>query len=80
MGEAVAGWGQGRCCSKVWLVSAGTLPGCRWPLDARTSPLYCRLPLYCLQYIRFLTQTKAYSQILGRIFAGQRKNRFVQEE
>jgi hypothetical protein len=42
--------------------------------------LYCRLPLYCLQYIRFLTQTKAYSQILGRIFAGQRKNRFVQEE
>ena len=44
--------------------------------------LYCRAspPPYRLQYIRFLTQTKAYSQILGRIFAGQRKNRFVQEE
>lgn len=31
------------------------------------------------QYIRFLTQSKAYGQILGRIVAGQRKNRFVQE-
>lgn len=30
-------------------------------------------------YIRYLTQTKAYSQILARIVAGQRKNRFVQE-
>ncbi|PSC76397.1 chlorophyll(ide) b reductase chloroplastic isoform X2 [Micractinium conductrix] len=32
------------------------------------------------QYIRFLNQAKAYSQILGRIFGGARKNRFVQEE
>ena len=48
--------------------------------NPRTSahPLICpALPR--LQYIRYLTQTKAYSQILGRIVAGQRKNRFVQE-
>ena len=56
-------------------LAAGTLPGCH-----RCIPVLPPPPLYRLQYIRFLTQTKAYSQILGRIFAGQRKNRFVQEE
>ncbi|KAL4855752.1 Chlorophyll(ide) b reductase [Chlorella vulgaris] len=32
------------------------------------------------QYIRYLTQTKAYSQIFARLLTGQRKNRFVAEE
>lgn len=32
------------------------------------------------QYIRYLTQTKAYSQIFARLFTGQRKNRFVAED
>ena len=31
-------------------------------------------------YIRFLTKGKAYTQILGRLLAGQRKNRWVTEE
>ncbi|EFN50976.1 hypothetical protein CHLNCDRAFT_141620 [Chlorella variabilis] len=31
-------------------------------------------------YIRYLTQTKAYSQIFARLFTGQRKNRFVAED
>ena len=40
------------------------------------------LPLLPLpaQYIRFLTQQKAYSQIFSRLLTGARKNRFVQEE
>ena len=33
-----------------------------------------------LQYIRFLTQQKAYSQIFARLLTGARKNRFVAEE
>lgn len=32
------------------------------------------------QYIRFLTQQKAYSQIFARLLTGARKNRFVSEE
>jgi hypothetical protein len=36
--------------------------------------------LSLLQYIRYLTQTKAYSQIFARLITGQRKNRFVAEE
>lgn len=39
-----------------------------------------RRPPLPLQYIRYLTQTKAYSQIFARLFTGQRKNRFVTEE
>lgn len=31
-------------------------------------------------YIKFLTKPKAYSQIIGRLIGGRRKNRFVQEE
>eukprot|EP00891_Asterochloris_glomerata_P006421 jgi/Astpho2/6421/Aster-08104 len=31
-------------------------------------------------YIRFLTKGKAYTQILGRLLAGRRKNRWVTEE
>lgn len=31
-------------------------------------------------YIRFLSKSKAYSQIALRLLFGQRKNRFVQEE
>ncbi|KAL3158125.1 hypothetical protein ABBQ32_011723 [Trebouxia sp. C0010 RCD-2024] len=31
-------------------------------------------------YIRYLTKQKAYTQILGRLISGRRKNRFVQEE
>lgn len=32
------------------------------------------------EYIRFLTKSRAYSQILRRLVAGERKNRFVQED
>ena len=32
------------------------------------------------QYIRFLTKPNAYTQILRRLLAGERKNRFVEEE
>lgn len=31
-------------------------------------------------YIRYLTKQKAYTQILGRLIGGRRKNRYVQEE
>ena len=31
-------------------------------------------------YIKYLTKTKAYSQIIGRLVTGARKNRFVPEE
>jgi len=31
-------------------------------------------------YIKFLTKPKAYTQIIGRLIGGRRKNRFVQEE
>ena len=31
-------------------------------------------------YIKYLTKQKAYTQILGRLIGGRRKNRFVQEE
>eukprot|EP00879_Flechtneria_rotunda_P023845 GHRR01025253.1.p1 GENE.GHRR01025253.1~~GHRR01025253.1.p1 ORF type:complete len:268 (+),score=73.44 GHRR01025253.1:721-1524(+) len=32
------------------------------------------------QYIQFLTKPKAYSQIIGRLVTGARKNRFVRED
>ncbi len=31
-------------------------------------------------YIKYLTKMKAYSQIIGRLVTGARKNRFVPEE
>ena len=31
-------------------------------------------------YIKYLTKTKAYSQIIARLITGARKNRFVSEE
>ena len=31
-------------------------------------------------YIKYLTKQKAYTQIIGRLLGGRRKNRFVQEE
>ena len=31
-------------------------------------------------YIKYLTKTKAYSQIIARLVTGARKNRFVSEE
>ena len=31
-------------------------------------------------YIKYLTKQKAYTQIIGRLIGGRRKNRFVQEE
>ena len=31
-------------------------------------------------YIKYLTKTKAYSQILARLVTGARKNRFVSED
>lgn len=31
-------------------------------------------------YIKYLTKQKAYTQIIGRLVGGRRKNRFVQEE
>lgn len=32
------------------------------------------------KYIKYLTKQKAYTQIIGRLVGGNRKNRFVQEE
>lgn len=31
-------------------------------------------------YIKYLTKQKAYTQIIGRLIGGRRKNRFVEEE
>ena len=43
-------------------------------------PPWPRTPAPFAQYIRFLTQAKAYGQILKRLLTGERKNRFVPED
>lgn len=47
------------------------------PGDFKKSPIAALLGG---QYIRFLTKPKAYGQIFKRLLAGERKNRFVDEE
>lgn len=48
----------------------------RVPLDARTLGGAVGQGTY----IKYLTKSKAYSQILARLITGARKNRFVQED
>lgn len=88
LGRPGAGWRWVGVSHRLGASAGHQSCGCREPLAHTSLPPQPIFLFACasihhrhrLQYIRFLTQAKAYSQILKRLLTGERKNRFVPED